>query len=123
MAKLQEIRGMVEFFYQFPPSYPSREEFRHNLVYGRLCKLFTVKNIDKFGVAAQSVAGGRLRNVVVETHLISRDLLGYKASRGHETYIPLNKISSRVIDKRIVDKIKNLSNNKARLAIEVISYD
>lgn len=85
---------MIDFDYNKAPL----QNFPHNEIYGRLTRLFKVKDVDKYGMAIQTIAGGRLRNVVVEKHTVSRDLLQYKATRGQESFIPLNKIQYRIVE-------------------------
>ena len=51
---------MVEFDYNI-----QRNDFPHNQIYGRVSKLFSVKDVDKYGLAVQTIIGGRLRFVVV----------------------------------------------------------
>lgn len=79
--------------------------------------------MEKNGLALQTIAGGRLRNVVVQTHTISRDLLEHQACRGHESYIPLNKIAHKVIPDHIVQKLKELTNGKVELALNLVTFD
>jgi hypothetical protein len=35
--------------------------------------------------------------VVIQNHTIGRDLLSNRATRGHESFMPLNKIQFRVV--------------------------
>jgi chromosome segregation ATPase len=56
-----------------------------------------VKDIDKYERAIQQIAGARIRNIVVGSHLIARDLLQNKCTYGRENFVPLNKISAYII--------------------------
>ena len=69
---LYKLRSMIEFEYNKNNLSPN---FPYNEIYGRLTKLFKVKDVAKYGMAIQSIAGGRLRNVVIEKHTVGRDLL------------------------------------------------
>lgn len=99
------------------------QNFNRNLVRGKLVNLFTVKDLDKYGVALESVVGGRLWNVIVDNERVSKDLITNNCINYNVTYIPLNKIRGEELRDDTVRKIKELTNGKARLAIELINYD
>ena len=46
-----------------------------------------------------------------------------RALKGHEQFIPLNKIQSRIVDKKIVDDLKQKYNNEIELAIDLLEFD
>lgn len=102
---------MLEFQYQFPPNYPGLNDFQTNLIYGRILRLFKVKDCEKYGLAIQTILGGRMRNVVIENHIIGRDLLQYNAIRSHETFIPQNKIKYNIIEEHKVQNLKKITGN------------
>jgi structural maintenance of chromosome 2 len=113
----------VQFDYQIPPQAPNAQDFPHNQIYGRMSRLFTVVDVAKYGVAIQTIAGARLRHVVVQQHTVSRDLLQYKATRGQESFIPLNKAQWRVADAATVQKMKALTHGKVELALDLLKFD
>ena len=50
-------------------------------------------------------------------------MLQYQACRGHESYIPLNKIKYGTVPKEYVDKLKNLTKGKVELALNLVEYE
>ena len=58
---MANIKYLCDF--QFNSPY---QGFDRNQVCGRICTLFRVKNVEKFGVALSEICGARLRNIVVE---------------------------------------------------------
>jgi chromosome segregation ATPase len=58
-------------------------------------KLFKIKDLQKFGLAIESVAGGNMYNVVVRTANAAKELLQNNAVPFRVTYIPLDKIDGR----------------------------
>ena len=65
-------------------------------------KLFRIKDLNKFHVALETAAAGRLFNVVVKNEKVSRELIMNKAVPYNVTYIPLNMIDGRTIPNDIV---------------------
>lgn len=102
---------------------PNANNFPHNQIYGRIIRLFSVVGVSKYGVAIQTIAGGRLRHVVVQQHTVSRDLLQYKATRGQESFIPLNKAQWHATDAAMVQKMKTLTHGKVELALDLLKFD
>lgn len=109
---------MIEFNYNI-----NLRDFPHSHIYGRIMKLFKVKDMERNRLALETIAGARLRNVVVQTHTISRDLLQHRACQGQETFIPLNKIQSRIVPDNIVKKFKELTKGKVELALNLVSFE
>ncbi len=64
--------------------------------------LFRIKDINKFHLAVEGVAAGRLYNVVVKNEKVSKELIQNKSVPFNVTYIPLNVIDSRTIPNDIV---------------------
>jgi structural maintenance of chromosome 2 len=115
---LQKLKYLIDFDYRINvPNFP------HNQIFGRILKLFKLKDMNKYRGAIEVIAGAKLRNVVVQNHNISRDLLQHQACRGFESYIPLNKIRSFVVPADHVTKLKQLSNGRVELAINLIEFD
>ena len=74
-------------------------------------------------MAITTIAGARLRNVVIQIHTIGRDLLQHKALRGHESFMPLNKITYKIAKKEVCQKLESLSKGRVRLALDLLEYD
>lgn len=82
-----------------------------------------MKDPQRHCVALDAVAGGALYNIVVENEKVSKELLSKHCFRERTTFIPLNVIKDNAIDARVVQKIKELTNGKVRIAKELIQYD
>lgn len=111
--------GNVEFNYTKPnPNFDSK------VVKGIAAQLFTLdeSNVDK-AMALQVCAGGRLYNVIVDTSDAASQLLERGELKKRVTIIPLDKISSRVIDERSVKAAKTLCPDKAELALNLVDFE
>ena len=86
-------------------------------------KLFKIKDLNKFHLAIETAAAGRLYNVVVKNEKVSRELIQSKAVPYNVTYIPLNVIDARTIPNDIVQKLKHFTNGKVYLAKELVEYE
>ena len=86
-------------------------------------KLFKIKDIQKFHLAIETAAAGRLYNVVVKNEKVSRELIQNRCVNYNVTYIPLNVIDGRTVPNEIVQKLKNFTNGKVYLAKELVEYD
>ena len=73
--------------------------------------------------ALEAIGGAKMRNVVVGNHNVARELLANNATKGHESFIPLNKVQGYIIPSDIVKRLKNLTGNKVELAINLVEYD
>lgn len=111
--------GNVEFNYTKP-----NPNFDSNVVKGIAAQLFTLdeSNADK-AMALQVCAGGRLYNVIVDTSDAASQLLEKGELKKRVTIIPLDKISSRVIDDRSVKAAKTLCPNKVELALNLVDFE
>ncbi|CUM57824.1 unnamed protein product [Debaryomyces tyrocola] len=111
--------GNVEFNYTKP-----NPNFDSNVVKGIAAQLFTLgeSNSDK-AMALQVCAGGRLYNVIVDTSDAASQLLEKGELKKRVTIIPLDKISSRVIDDRSVKAAKTLCPNKVELALNLVDFE
>ncbi|CCE78622.1 Piso0_000647 [Millerozyma farinosa CBS 7064] len=119
LNQLQRSVGDFEFSYSKP--YPS---FNDNLVKGTAAQLFSLQetNNDK-ALALQVCAGGRLYNVVVDNSETASQLLEKGQLKKRVTIIPLDKISSRVIDPRAVKLAKEKCPGKVELALNLIGFE
>ncbi|KAM6230101.1 structural maintenance of chromosomes protein 2 [Porphyrio hochstetteri] len=93
MAKLPQL--------QFEYTYPEKK-WNANCVKGPVVSLIIVKDPSK-AKALETVAEGKLYNIVVDTEVTGKKLLEKGELKRQYTIIPLNKISSRCIGQ---DKVK-----------------
>lgn len=116
-----QIRNRINF--QYIISSQISKESIDNKIYGPLAKLFTIKNVDTI-YALEIAAGSRLYNIVVEDHNTATQLLKYGNLANRITFIPLNKITSKIYDNNTYERIITpLLDNRANLAIDIINYD
>ncbi|KAI9206146.1 RecF/RecN/SMC [Polychytrium aggregatum] len=77
----------------------------------------------EYALALEVAAGGKLRNIVVETEQIGAQLLSGKHFQKRETLIPLNKIHSNPAAPEKVRTAKNLAPGKVSLALDMIEFE
>ncbi|KAK8961144.1 Structural maintenance of chromosomes protein 2-1 [Platanthera guangdongensis] len=108
----------VQFNYRDPIT-----NFDRSTVKGVVARLITVK--DKSTMTALEVAaGGKLFNVVVDTENIGKQLLQKGDLRRRVTIIPLNKIQSVIVPKRIQQSAAKLVGEpNAELALHLVGYE
>lgn len=63
---LERLSPWIKFDYNLPPEVHAR--FPHDRVFGRVSKLMRVRNVQKYEVALQTILGGRLRSVIVDSN-------------------------------------------------------
>ncbi|CDW71413.1 structural maintenance of [Stylonychia lemnae] len=115
--KMGQVSNLYHFNYRVP-----HEQFDKRLVCGKLLQLFKIQD-SKYEQALEAAAGGKLYNVVVQNERVSKELIQNKCVGYNVTYIPLNVIRSDTPRPDIVQRIKELTQGKARLAKELIEYD
>ncbi|XP_046750983.1 structural maintenance of chromosomes protein 2 [Diprion similis] len=109
--------SQLRFQYQDP-----EPNFDRNSVKGLVCKLFTVKD-SAAATALETAAGGRLFNVVVDTETTSKKLLQRGQLQQRVTIIPLNKISGRAMDPKIVKLAESVGGKgNVQTALSLIDY-
>ncbi|CAI5759037.1 unnamed protein product [Candida verbasci] len=111
--------GNLEFQYSRPS-----QNFDDNQVKGVVAQLFELPEAsnDK-AMALEVCAGGRLYNVVVDTAEAAAQLLQYGQLRKRVTIIPLDKVNSKSIDQNTQRKVRQITPDKADVAINFIQYD
>lgn len=67
--QLVQVRNSIEFRYN-PP-----QHFNQQLVYGKVMRLFKIKDVQRHFMAVEAVAGGKLFNVVVKDEKVSKELI------------------------------------------------
>lgn len=92
-------------------------------VKGVAAKLFKVVD-EEFCTGLQSVAGGKLYNIVVENDKVGSQLLAPNVCPRRVSIIPLNKIQANRMDPRIIESAKKLvGNNNVWYPLDLIEYD
>ena len=110
---------MVRFDFQNPYN-----NFNRNLVLGRFCTLFEVKQPEKYCLALTQAAGiGKLRNVVVAQNTVASDFFKSGVLRSRETFMPLNTTKYFKIPPNQIQEIKQVTEGRAILALDLIKYD
>ncbi|KAM3623759.1 uncharacterized protein V6R79_015244 [Siganus canaliculatus] len=92
-------------------------------VKGLLANLITVQDVS-YATALEVVAGGRLYNIVVDTEVTGKKLLEKGELERRYTIIPLNKISARTIDDRVINAAKGLvGKDNVHTALSLVGYE
>ncbi|XP_072318999.1 structural maintenance of chromosomes protein 2 [Eucyclogobius newberryi] len=92
-------------------------------VKGLLANLISVHDVS-YATALEVVAGGRLYNIVVDTEVTGKKLLEKGELQRRYTIIPLNKISAKTLNDRVVSAAKNLvGENNAHAALSLVGYE
>ena len=68
-------------------------------------------------------AGLRLSNVVVDNTNVAKDFFSSGSLRQRVTFMPLNQISYKRLERSKINHIMQVTSNKARLALDLIEYD
>jgi structural maintenance of chromosome 2 len=98
--------------------------FDRSKVKGLVAQLITVDPSSLNQVTALEVcAGGRLYNVVVEDNVTASQLLDNGRLTRKVTMIPLNQIRAFVASAGQLTSASKISNNSAKLALQLIGYD
>ena len=85
--------------------------------------MFRINDCEKYGLALQTIAGAGLRNIVVSTSDVATELFSQKAFNGFEKLMPIDRINGRIELAPTVKKIKQLTGDKAELALNLITYN
>uniref|UniRef100_A0AAX7ULI5 SMC hinge domain-containing protein n=1 Tax=Astatotilapia calliptera TaxID=8154 RepID=A0AAX7ULI5_ASTCA len=92
-------------------------------VKGLLANLITVSDIS-YSTALEVVAGGRLYNIVVDTEVTGKKLLEKGELQRRYTIIPLNKISAKTLNDRVINAAKNLVGvDNVHTALSLVGYE
>lgn len=115
----RDLRNFVEIDVRLP------QGVRPEDIHGRLSKLFRVKNPQKYSVAIWAIAAASLRNIVVSSAAACTQLLDRNNNcfNGFERLVPLDKIAARVELASTVSRIRKVTEGKAELALNLITYD
>ncbi|XP_055382304.1 structural maintenance of chromosomes protein 2 [Condylostylus longicornis] len=128
-AVSQEIRNLKQQLdrknaYQYELQYRDPEpNFDRNKVRGMVGKLFKVKDSTN-NLALQITSGGMLRNFVTDDDITSKKILEKGQLQHRVVFIPINKITSYVIDPATVQFAQNLvGKQNVESALNLIQYD
>uniref|UniRef100_A0A6G1RN33 Structural maintenance of chromosomes protein n=1 Tax=Hypotaenidia okinawae TaxID=2861861 RepID=A0A6G1RN33_9GRUI len=114
MAKFPQLR----FEYKYP-----EKNWNPNHVKGPVVSLITVKDLSK-AKALETVAEGKLYNIVVDTEVTGKKLLEKGELKRQYTIIPLNKISSRCVGQDKIKLAQTLAGpNNLHLALSLVGYE
>ncbi|KAF3852186.1 hypothetical protein F7725_005541 [Dissostichus mawsoni] len=92
-------------------------------VKGLLANLITVRDVS-YAMGLEVVAGGRLYNIIVDTEVTGKKLLEKGELQRRYTIIPLNKISAKTLNDRVVNAAKSLvGKDKVHTALSLVGYE
>ncbi len=100
---------------------PKMPGFHPAMVRGRVGKLITVKDPNAC-VALEVVAGAKVRNVVVETAEVGKELMKCNNNQ-RTTFIPLDKIRSEPITQKARKAQQIVGEENADLATNLVQFD
>lgn len=125
VAKLKETyESLVSRFPNLRFHYKDPERgWDHSKVKGLLANLISVRDVS-YATALEVVAGGRLYNIVVDTEVTGKKLLEKGELQRRYTIIPLNKISAKTLNDRVVSAAKSLvGENNVHTALSLVGYE
>uniref|UniRef100_A0A3Q0QT59 Structural maintenance of chromosomes protein n=1 Tax=Amphilophus citrinellus TaxID=61819 RepID=A0A3Q0QT59_AMPCI len=88
-------------------------------VKGLLANLITVSDIS-YSTALEVVAGGRLYNIVVDTEVTGKKLLEKGELQRRYTIIPLNKISAKTLNDKVINAV---GKDNVHTALSLVGYE
>uniref|UniRef100_A0A4W6G6X4 Structural maintenance of chromosomes protein n=1 Tax=Lates calcarifer TaxID=8187 RepID=A0A4W6G6X4_LATCA len=121
VAKLKETyERLVSRFPNLRFHYKDPERgWDHSKVKGLLANLITVRDVS-YATALEVVAGGRLYNIVVDTEVTGKKLLEKGELQRRYTIIPLNKISAKTLNDKVVNTV---GEDNAHTALSLVGYE
>jgi structural maintenance of chromosome 2 len=114
---MARFKSKIEIDFRDPEN-----NFDRSKVKGRVLRLFTLES-DRFSLALEQVAGGKLYSIVVDNENTSSLLLSRKCFNHGVVLIPNSKITSKRIPHDKLKRIQELAGNDARLAIDLVKFD
>lgn len=114
------LSSRLDFRYSDP-----HRNFQRDSVKGVLAKLLETKN-EWSALALEIVAGGKLYQIVVDNEKTAKDILKFGRLMNRVTIVPLNRISTRTVDHRKMQKAQQLAHEqgaKVWEALELIHFD
>ncbi|XP_045904047.1 structural maintenance of chromosomes protein 2 [Micropterus dolomieu] len=125
VAKLKETyECLVSRFPNLRFDYKDPERgWDRSKVKGLLANLITVRDVS-YATALEVVAGGRLYNIIVDTEVTGKKLLEKGELQRRYTIIPLNKISAKTLNDRVVNTAKSLvGQDNVHTALSLVGYE
>ncbi|XP_023127957.2 structural maintenance of chromosomes protein 2 [Amphiprion ocellaris] len=125
VSKLKETyEHLVSRFPNLRFDYKDPERgFDRSKVKGLLANLITVQDVS-YAAALEVVAGGRLYNIVVDTEVTGKKLLEKGELQRRYTIIPLNKISAKTLNDKVVNTAKSLvGQDNVHTALSLVGYE
>uniref|UniRef100_A0A671YH42 Structural maintenance of chromosomes protein n=1 Tax=Sparus aurata TaxID=8175 RepID=A0A671YH42_SPAAU len=118
VAKLKETyERLVSRFPNLRFDYKDPERgWDRSKVKGLLANLITVQDVS-YATGLEVVAGGRLYNIVVDTEVTGKKLLEKGELQRRYTIIPLNKISAKTLNDRVVGE------DNVHTALSLVGYE
>ncbi|XP_042341746.1 structural maintenance of chromosomes protein 2 [Plectropomus leopardus] len=127
----REVSNLKETYERLVSRFPNlRFEYKdpergwdRSKVKGLLANLITVRDVS-YATGLEVVAGGRLYNIVVDTEVTGKKLLEKGELQRRYTIIPLNKISAKTLNDKVVTAAKNLvGENNVHTALSLVGYE
>ncbi|XP_068177856.1 structural maintenance of chromosomes protein 2 [Antennarius striatus] len=125
VAKLKETyERLVSRFPNLRFDYKDPERgWDRSKVKGLLANLITVHDVC-YATGLEVVAGGRLYNIVVDTEVTGKKLLEKGELQRRYTIIPLNKISAKTLNDKVVNAAKSLvGKDNVHTALSLVGYE
>ncbi|XP_070683600.1 structural maintenance of chromosomes protein 2 [Pempheris klunzingeri] len=125
VAKLKETyERLVSRFPNLRFEYKDPERgWDRSKVKGLLANLITVHDVS-YATGLEVVAGGRLYNIVVDTEVTGKKLLEKGELQRRYTIIPLNKISAKTLNDKVVNAAKSLVGaDNVHTALSLVGYE
>uniref|UniRef100_A0AAR2M4M2 Structural maintenance of chromosomes protein n=1 Tax=Pygocentrus nattereri TaxID=42514 RepID=A0AAR2M4M2_PYGNA len=122
-----EVNQLREQYESFMGQFPNlRFEYKdpernwdRSKVKGLVANLFTVTDVSN-ATALEVVAGGRLYNVVVDNEVTGKKILEKGELKRRYTIIPLNKISARTLNDKVVNSV---GEDNVHTALSLVGYE
>ncbi|KAI9907348.1 hypothetical protein PsorP6_004659 [Peronosclerospora sorghi] len=121
--EVDEISSGLSSRLDFKYTDPYRN-FDRNCVKGVLINLLETKH-EWSALALEIAAGGKLYQIVVDNEKTAKDILKFGRLTNRVTIIPLNRISRKTVDRRKIDKARQVARHqggKIWEAIELIHF-
>uniref|UniRef100_A0A8C9YFJ8 Structural maintenance of chromosomes protein n=1 Tax=Sander lucioperca TaxID=283035 RepID=A0A8C9YFJ8_SANLU len=121
VAKLKETyERLVSRFPNLRFDYKDPERgWDRSKVKGLLANLITVRDVS-YATGLEVVAGGRLYNIIVDTEVTGKKLLEKGELQRRYTIIPLNKISAKTLNDRVVNTV---GEDNVHTALSLVGYE
>lgn len=123
LERLDDILESSESRFGLSLTQSYRESFSKESFLGRLVDLFQVPN-SKYCHALEIIAGNKLQHFVVDCDETAKAIIKFQGKLNERTtLIPLESVKSTKISENTLNRVKKISNGKAHLAVDVVSFD